>query len=158
MKKIKKYRLCKNGNCKYKVKVVNYSIDGYHIKPKNKIEYDGITVNSMIILDLDLIKVLLKKKIKKKLDIYLKFLISVLDEEDTDPGHLMFALNDLDRYRRLIINNYQRYLEDKYVKILNDKMDLLEQELRSKIKYEVKDMFKEQIEFELEEPKKGKSR
>jgi len=158
MKKIKKYRLYKGDNCKYKVKMINYNIDGYHIKPRNKIEYDGITVSSMVIFKVDLIKVLLKKKIKKKLDGYLNFLISVLDEEDTDPGHLMFALNDLDRYRRLVINNYQKYLEKKYIKILNDKFDLLEQELRSKIKYEVKDIFKEQMEFELDEPKKGKSR
>lgn len=158
MKRIKIYRLYKKEIKKINVKFDCNDIDGYHIKPKNKIEYDGITVNSMLIVSLDLIKVLIKKKIKKKLDIYLQFLISVLDEEDTDPGHLMFALNDLDRYRRTVINNYQKYLEKKYVKILMDKFDLLEQELRSKIKYEVKDMFLEQMELELEEPKKSRKR
>ena len=157
MKKIKKYRLYKKDIKEVKI-ILNSNMDGYHIKPRNKIEYDGITVNSMLIISLDLIKILIKKKIKKKLDLYLQFLISVLDEEDTDPGHLMFALNDLDRYRRMVINNYQKYLEKKYLKILTNKFDLLEQELRSKIKYEVKDMFIEQMELDLDEPKKSRKR
>lgn len=158
MKKVKKYHL-------YKKKVKNIKIDfiinsdvGYQIKPKNKISYDGITVSCMHIIDLDLIKVMLKKKIKKKLDSYLQFLITLLEEEDSDPGHLMFALNDLERYRRTVINNYKKYLEKKYLKILMDKFDLLEQEFRSKIKFEVKDMFLEQMELDLEESKKSRRR
>ena len=39
-----------------------------------------------------------------------------------------------------------------------DKIDLIEQELRSRIKVDVKDMFNYQMEFELDTPKKGKSR
>ena len=87
-----------------------------------------------------------------------RFLISVLDEEDTDPGHLMFALNDLERYRRLVINNYKQYLDKKYLKILMDKMNLIEQELKSKIKIDIKDFFVEEAEFEIEEQKKGRKR
>jgi len=39
-----------------------------------------------------------------------------------------------------------------------DKFDLLEQEFRSKIKFEVKDMFLEQMELDLEESKKSRRR
>lgn len=158
MKKNKRYYLSKKKMNKIIVNLNSLNIYGYHIKPKNKIVYSGITVNSMIVINLDLIKILLKKKIKKKLDLYLQFLITVLDEEDTDPGHLMFALNDLERYRRIVLNNYKKYLEDKYIKILIDKFDLLEQELRSKIKYDVKDMFIEQMELDFDEQKKSRRR
>lgn len=157
MKKNKRYKIRKRSiKCK-KIKLNTTNLNGYIIKPKNKINYDGISVKSMVIINIELIRTLLKKKIKKKLDLYLQFLISVLDEEDTDPGHLMFALNDLDRYRRTVINNYQKYLEKKYMKILIDKMDLLEQELKSKISVEVKDMLHEQLELDIE-PKRSKSR
>ena len=158
MKKIKKYVLCEKKIKKISVKLNNVSIDGYHIKPRNKMEYDGIVVKSMIIYDYYLIEVLLKKKIKKKLDSYLQFLISVLEDEDPDSGHLMFALNDLERYRRTVMNNYRIYLDKKYLKILMDKMDLIEQELRSKIKVDLHEMFAEQMEMELDEPKIGRSR
>ena len=158
MKKIKKYHLYKR---KTKQRIVNLNSKekmGYTIKPRNKMKYEGIVVNSMTVIDNYLIEILLKKKIKKKLDMYLQFLISVLDEEDTDPGHLMFALNDLERYRRLVINNYKQYLDKKYLKILMDKMNLIEQELKSKIKIDIKDFFVEEAEFEIEEQKKGRKR
>ena len=157
MKKIRQYVLCEKKIKSINVKLNSVSINGYHIKPRNKMDY-GLAVKSMFILNNDLVQILLKKKIKKKLDSYLQFLISVLDEEDTDPGHLMFALNDLERYRRTIINNYRIYLEKKYFKILMSKLDLIEQELRSKIKVDLNEMFNEQIRFDLDEPKKGKSK
>ncbi len=158
MKKTKKYSLCEKKIKKVSIKLNSLSIDGYHIKPRNKMEYDGIVVNSMTIVNYELVQSLLKKKIKKKLDGYLDFLISVLDEDDTDSGHLMFALNDLDRYRRLVMNNYRVYLEKKYLKILMDKMDLIDQELRSRIKVDLKEMFNEQMELEFDEPKKGRKK
>lgn len=153
-----RYRLNKRAIRENEVSLKNFNINGYNVKPKNGINYDGIIVNRMTILNENLIEDLLKKKIKKKLDVYLQFLISVLDEDDTDPGHLMFALNDLDRYRHTIMNNYRVYLEKKYYKILMDKIDLIEQELKSKIKIDIKNMGNFQMELDLEEPKKGKSR
>lgn len=158
MKKNKKYVLCEKKIKKIKVEFNGVSCEGYHIKPRNKMNYDGIVVNSMTIINNSLVEQLLKKKIKKKLDSYLQFLISVLDEDDTDSGHLMFALNDLERYRRTVMNNYRVYLDKKYLKILMDKMDLIEQELRSKIKIDLNSLFNEQMEMNFEEPKKGKSR
>lgn len=157
MKKINRYRLF-NKKVRNKVVLVNSNIDGYKIKPRNGINYDGIVVNSMEILNCDLVESLLKKKIKKKLDAYLQFLITVIDEDDPDGGHLMFALNDLDRYRHTIMNNYRAYLDKKYYKILMDKVALIEQELKSKIKVDIKSMGNFQMEFDLGEEKKGKSR
>ena len=156
MKKIKKYHLYKRKTKERKVELNTNKEIGYTIKPKNQMKYEGIVVNSMTIIDDYLIKTLLKKKIKKKLDMYLQFLITVLEEDDTDGGHLMFALNDLERYRRIVINNYKKYLEDKYIKLLMNKMDLIEQELKSKIKVDINNFNLGEI--ELEEPKKSRNR
>ena len=153
-----RYYLTEEGIKKVSIKLNSNSIEGYHIKPRNKKEYDGIVVKSMTIVNYELVQSLLKKKIKKKLDGYLNFLITVIDEDDTDSGHLMFALNDLERYRRTIMNNYRVYLDKKYLKILMDKMELIEQELRSKIKIDLNELFAEQMEMQFEEPKKGRKR
>lgn len=158
MKKIKKYHLYKRKTKERKVELNSKNEIGYIIKPKNKMKYEGIVVNSMTIINNDLIQTLLKKKIKKKLDMYLQFLITVLEEDDTDAGHLMFALNDLERYRRLVFNNYKKYLDQKYLKLLKNKMDLIEQELKSKIKIDIKNFTFEETDLELEEPKKGRNR
>lgn len=156
MKKIKKYHLYKRKTKERKIELNTKIEKGYTIKPKNTMKYEGIVVNSMTIINNELIQTLLKKKIKKKLDMYLQFLITVLEEDDTDGGHLMFALNDLERYRRMVINNYKKYLEEKYIKLLMNKMDLIEQELKSKIKIDINNFSFE--EKELEEPKKGRNR
>ena len=156
MKKIKKYHLYKRKTKERKVELNTKKEIGYTIKPKNTMKYEGIVVNSMTIIDDYLIKTLLKKKIKKKLDMYLQFLITVLEEDDTDGGHLMFALNDLERYRRIVINNYKKYLEEKYIKLLMNKMDLIEQELKAKIKVDINNFNLGEI--EQEEPKKSRNR
>ena len=114
MKKCNRYHLYRRKLRKFVVSFNSLNLEGYKVKPKNGINYDGIVVNSMTIVNNDLVAILLKKKIKKKLDAYLQFLITVLDEDDTDGGHLMFALNDLDRYRHTIMNNYRVYLDKKY--------------------------------------------
>ncbi len=156
MKKIKKYHLFKRRTKERKVELNLKKEIGYTIKPKNTMKYEGIVVNSMTIIDSYLIQTLLKKKIKKKLDMYLQFLITVLEEDDTDGGHLMFALNDLERYRRTVINSYKKYLEAKYVKLLMSKMDLIEQELKSKIKIDINNFNLGEI--EPEEAKKSRNR
>ena len=156
MKKIKKYHLFKRRTKERKVELNLKKEIGYTIKPKNTMKYEGIVVNSMTIIDSYLIQTLLKKKIKKKLDMYLQFLITVLEEDDTDGGHLMLALNDLERYRRTVINSYKKYLEDKYVKLLMNKMDLIEQELKSKIKIDINNFNLGEI--EPEEAKKSRNR
>ena len=54
----------KNSN----VTLINYEKNGFNIKPLNKINYPGIKVNSMIIVNQSFIEKILKKKIKKKLN------------------------------------------------------------------------------------------
>lgn len=156
MKKIKQYHLYKRKTKERKVELNTKKEIGYTIKPKNQMKYEGIVVNSMTIINNELIQTLLKRKIKKKLDMYLQFLITVLEEDDTDGGHLMFALNDLERYRRIVINNYKKYLEEKYIKLLMNKMDLIEQELKAKIKIDLNSFNFGEI--EKEEAKKGRNR
>ena len=101
-------------------------------------------VNKMVVINPSLIEKVLKKKIKRKLDLYLQFIVSVIDDEDTDPSNLRYVLDDLERYRRTIINKYQHYLDEKYINLLLKKIEVLNNELKTKLIYMRKSIEKEE--------------
>lgn len=128
------YIICKdkkNSN----VTLINYEKNGFNIKPLNKINYPGIKVNSMIIVNQSFIEKILKKKIKKKLDSFLKLMIAVVEDEDNDPGDISEALNEISRYKSIIVNKYKKYLDEKYIILLLKKINFLEEELKQKLIY-----------------------
>ncbi len=121
---------------KYKNKKINLALKnekGYKIKPKNKIKYDGVVVNEMMIINPSFIEKLLKRKISIKLDHYLQYIISVLDDDSSDTGRITTVLSDLNRYREIVKNTYRNYLNEKYIELLLKKIELLEYELKKKL-------------------------
>lgn len=122
----------KNNICYIKVEKLN----GFTFKPLNNLDYeDGVLVMKMVLFKPEFIEKVLKRKIKNKLNQYLALILSTVDEdsETSDPVNVRAALNDLTRYRQLIINNYRKYLEDKYVEILLTKIAMIEEELKNKL-------------------------
>ena len=110
--------------------------EGFHIKPQNNTKYEGVEVSRLTVVEPSLIENVLKRKITKKLDAYLKYLISVLntDDDDTDPDDLNLVINDLQRYKSIIMNRYAKYLDPYYIRMLLSKVKLVEDELKRKIK------------------------
>ncbi len=129
----KTFLLVKDSSFNYLTKFDNKS--GFKFKPRNKVEYDGITVNKMVMISPSFIERVLKRKIKNKLELYLRFIVSILndDDDDTDITNLRAALNDLTRYKTIIRNKYLQYLDEKYALLLLQKIELLENELKSRI-------------------------
>lgn len=115
--------------------LVDYNLlDGFKVMPKNNLRYPGIEVNSIVMVKPSFIEKIIKKKVKIKLDYYLKYLISLADDDDSeDPKK---ALNSLSRYKDIVEYKYRKFLDDKYINILLKKIDLLEKELKSKIVYQ----------------------
>lgn len=110
----------------------NYKeIDGYKVSPKNSFPYKGIAVESMFLIKPSFIEKIIKKKIKRKLEFYLNYLISL---NDTDAGNSSrIALDELTRYKEVVEYKYRKFLDDKYLNLLNKKISLLEHEIKSKI-------------------------
>lgn len=106
---------------------------GYNIIPKNKVKYSGIRVNKMIIVKPSMIEKVLKRKIKARLDLYLKTIVEIMDTSDDDSSTIRGALNDLTRFRNIVEYKYQKYLDEKYVSLLKKKMEVLEYELKKKM-------------------------
>lgn len=113
---------------------IDYSkMGGLDISPKNRISYDGIVVNKLVIIKSSFIERILKKKIKRKLELYLKFIMDFIDSDEDDGNSLREALNDITRYKEIINYKYRKYLGDKYIDQLLKKIEFLEHELKVKL-------------------------
>ena len=119
-------------------------IAGYKFVPKNSIKYDGVKVNTVVVINQSMIEKVLKRKIKNKLDLYLKLIINFIndDNDDNDSSTYKEALDDLARYKGIIQYKYKKYLDQKYMEILLKKIAVLE--------YEIKKRIDETLEFETE--------
>lgn len=131
------FLLVKNGKFLFTKNLDFTKLDGFKFKPRNRIEYSSIEVNKVVMFNPSFTETILKKKIRNRLELYLRFIISLIDQDDddTDISNLRAALNDLTRYKEMVKNKYLAYLDKRYAEILMKKMELLEQELKSKIVY-----------------------
>ena len=120
-------------------------INGYKISPKNNYPYEGIKVNEMIIIKPSLIEKIIKRKIKNRLDFYLKIIIDNLDDDSSDDTRI--ALDDLARYKKIIKQKYSIYLDEKYMALLNKKINVIEREL-------INSLDKEELEYQEERRKR----
>ena len=118
------------------VQIDNNKMDGFKITPKNEITYDGVIVNSLLLMKPNFIEKVLKKKNQRKLEYYLQYMIALTEsDDDTPPSTISEALNDLNHYRDIIEYKYRKYLDDKYIDLLLKKVSLLERELKAKLIY-----------------------
>ena len=108
-------------------------IEGFKIKPGNKIPYEGIEVSHLTLVEPELIKKVLIRKTKRKLNIYLNFLMTVIEDDDTDDGALSLVIDDTERYKRIIMEKYSKFLDKNYIKTLLRRLNLVERKLKEKI-------------------------
>ncbi len=119
------YFVSKENNNKDGIIVENKK--GYKVKPKNKVPYEGIKVNEVVIVDSKMIQKVIKRKIKFQLNKYLKII-----ETDDEEGSRI-ALDDLSRYKKKISKKYKKYLSESYLNLTRKKIGIIESELKKRI-------------------------
>ena len=135
-------------------------MDGFLIKPKNQRREDSFQVSTMTIVNQEYIEKLLRKKTKRKLEYFLKYIISLMESDDDDsPDNLHLAMDDLEHYKSIVEYKYRKYLDEKYANLLLQKISMLEHEIKIKLVSSIQRvrMHSSVIEEEIEEVK-GKSR
>ena len=113
-------------------------INGFKIRPKNNIKYDGVEVNKLTIVSPYFINNVLKRKTKRKLNAYLQFLFNSLEDDDTTGEDLGLILEDTKRYKAIIINKYSKFLDVSYIRELLLRVTFIEEELKMRIRMEHK--------------------
>lgn len=107
---------------------------GLNFNPKNSDKY-GITINKMIIINPSIVRKLLIKSTKRKMEKFIRMLASITDDDTSTDDSLREALNDLSRYRNIVEYKYKKYLDNKYQEQLIAKIDILEGEIKKKLMY-----------------------
>ena len=149
--KEQKYYLCKKGSDKEIIYLDYDKLKGFEFNPKRKLDKNAISVNKMIIIKPSMIEKILRKKIKNKLNLYLKLIIKFIESDDADDGEtLREALNDVTRYKSIVEYKYKKYLDKKYFEILMKKIAILEYELNLKLMNTVNYSYENDYEYEEE--------
>lgn len=112
-------------------------LKGFNMTSKNKnIKLkDAINVNKMIIINPSFIEKLINRKINNKFKKLIDLLSNICDSEDDPSGVLMHALNEIEKFKRELINKYVEYMNKEQLKLLNKKIQILEHEVTMRIYY-----------------------
>ena len=102
---------------------------GFNMTSKNKnIKLkDAINVNKMIIINPSFVEKLVNKKINTRMKKLIDILASIYENpDDEDPaGSLMMALNEVERFKREMINKYMEYMTKEQQRLLEKKIQIL---------------------------------
>ncbi len=140
-----RYYICDKDNNEIVYGYIDYShLHGFKIKPRNNVPYEGVEVSRLVLMEPSLIENVLKRKTKHKLNTYLTFLFTVIDDDDDDPDELELVIDDVARYKNIIMNKYSKFLDKKYIKQLLHKVGMVELELNQKLKELTKQSTKSQ--------------
>lgn len=126
------YQLSKEKETKTTVKINYKKITGYIVKPKGSFNYDGVTVNKVVLIKPSIVENVLKRKIKIRMNNLIKNVLNLIEEDDDDGSKYRIAMDEISRHRSIINNNYRIYLEQKYIENILRKIDILEMELKQK--------------------------
>ena len=140
-KTIGKYSLIEDNSIKSNV-VIQIK-DSYNLLPKKDISREELkSISKVMVIDPSFVETLAKKNINKKLDVLLKQVQIVLDDETDDEG-ASYVLGELDRFESIILKNYAKYLDIDYISLVQNKIDLLKNEVNLKQMLKVQTVFQE---------------
>lgn len=135
-----KFLVVKNKDEK-EIKYFEYDkVKGYNIAPKNNVKFeDAINVSKMILINPSLIEKMVDKKVKRKFAYLVNMISFVCDNDDESGDGLYLALDQAEKFRMELINKYKKYIQEEKFALLEKKIAILEDELKLRIKYHVKD-------------------
>ena len=124
-----KYLIDKNND---DMRLMYYSVNMVvlNVNPINEVPGLKIKAKKVILIDDELQKNYIKKRINRKIDKIIKFMLRILNDEGTTDEDTGMVLDEINRLKGIIINKYRLYmLESEYKEILT-KLILIEEEFK----------------------------
>ena len=129
-KKIGSYTLVED-NSKKKIDTISID-DKFNFTPKNNIKKENLAdVSKIVLVEPTFIETIAKKNINKKLNVLLRQITIVLNDETDDEG-ANYVLGEIDRLESMILSDYKKYLQDDYIKLVRNKLKILKEEIKYK--------------------------
>ena len=108
----------------------NVNIVGLNVTPKNNIKDLTIKADKIILIDPDLCESYIRKRINKKIERVIKFMIKILNDDGTTDDDTGLVLDELNKLKGIIINKYKEYMLESEYKALLTKLILIEEEFK----------------------------
>ena len=124
-----KYVIDKNND---NMRLMYYSVNmvGLNVNPKNEVPGLKIKAKKIILIDDELRKNYIKKRINRKIDKIIKFMLRILNDEGTTEDDTGMVLDEINRLKGIIINKYRQYMLDSEYKEILTKLILIEEEFK----------------------------
>lgn len=124
-----KYIIEKNND---DMKLMYYSVNmiGLSVTPKNDVPGLNIKARKVLLVDAGLTESYIKQRINKKLDKIIKFMIRILNDEDTTDSDTGMVLDEVNRLKGIIVNKYREYMTISDYKSMLTKLILIEEEFK----------------------------
>lgn len=126
---MKKYIIDKD-NPNEKLLYYNVDVVGLSVTPNKSVPGYKITAKKLTLVDPDLREAYIKQKINKKIDRVIKFMIKILNDEDTSDEDAGIVLDEINKLKGIIINKYKEYMIESEYKSLLTKLILIEEEFK----------------------------
>ncbi|MCI7333138.1 MAG: hypothetical protein MSH48_05695 [Mollicutes bacterium] len=124
-----KYVIEKNGK---DMKLVYYSVNmvGLGVEPKNGVPGLTIKAKKVVLVDSKLRDAYIKQRINKKIDKVIKFMLRILNDEDTTEGDVGMVLDEINKLKGIVIKKYKEYMKVSEYKALLTKLIIIEEEFK----------------------------
>lgn len=127
----KNYVVIKRKNTEELVYFEYSKINGYSVAPKKNVKLkDGINVDKMVIINQSFIDKLINRKINAKFKELLTYINFIYDDTEDSGTTLREALNEIERFRRILYNKYNSYLSKERMDEIEKKIAILENEVK----------------------------
>lgn len=128
-KQIGNYALIEDNN---KIRMFDLKINNsYDFTPKKVKKEDIAGISKVILVEPTFVEAVAKKNINKKMNVLLKQISIVLNDETDDEG-AEYVLGEIDRLENVMISNYSNYLNDEYIGLIKNKLKMLKDEINLK--------------------------
>lgn len=114
------------------MKLMYYSVNmiGLKVTPKNNVKGLNIKAKNVLLVDESLRESYIKQRINKKIDKIIKFMIRILNDDDTTDSDTGMVLDEVNRLKGIIVNKYREYMLESEYKSLLTKLILIEEEFK----------------------------
>ena len=135
----------------------NVKIVGLSVTPKNNVKDLTIEADKIILIDPNLCETYIRRRINRKIDKVIKFMIKILNDEDTTDGDAGLVLDEVNKLKGIIINKYKEYMLESEYKSLLTKLILIEEEFKRNYNNKLYNSYGNNVYYE-EEYSEGRSR
>jgi hypothetical protein len=93
----------------------------------------------------------IKKRINRKIDKIIKFMLRILNDEETGEDDTGMVLDEINRLKGIVINKYRHYMKESEYKSLLTKLILIEEEFKKSynekmyVNYISNDFYEEEV-------------